>query len=90
MSIYKAVRRYCLECMGWDGSGPQPRKFVRDCWKRECPLNPYRMGKNPFHPMSRAKRVLDNLKKPQKPPDEPLCFDPENDDRPNPRGNGGR
>ena len=36
----KAIREKCVECQG--GS----RKAVRDC-AVECPLHPYRMGRNP-------------------------------------------
>lgn len=37
----KAIRAYCLEC-----SNQQPSE-VRDCHLTDCPLWPYRMGKNP-------------------------------------------
>jgi hypothetical protein len=36
----KLIRKFCLECM--DGS----RKLVARCGS-DCPLNPYRFGKNP-------------------------------------------
>ncbi len=36
----KTIRRFCLECMG--GSS----KLVAEC-KSDCPLHPYRFGKNP-------------------------------------------
>jgi hypothetical protein len=36
----KLVRKFCLECM--DGS----RRLVAECGS-DCPLNPYRFGKNP-------------------------------------------
>lgn len=37
----KAIRQKCLECSG--GS----TKEVRGCEITNCPLHPYRMGKNP-------------------------------------------
>ena len=36
----KLIRKFCLECMG--GSS----KLVAEC-KSDCPLQPYRFGKNP-------------------------------------------
>jgi hypothetical protein len=37
----KLIRRHCLWCQG--GQAP----LVRECHERECPLWPYRMGRNP-------------------------------------------
>lgn len=37
----KTIRRSCLECMG------ENREFVRECWDPDCPVWPYRMGRNP-------------------------------------------
>jgi len=37
----KSIRAYCLEC-----SGGSPKE-VRLCVIPECPLYPYRLGKNP-------------------------------------------
>jgi len=37
----KLIRRFCLECMG--GS----QLLVRNCSTGECPVWPFRMGKNP-------------------------------------------
>jgi len=37
----KTIRKQCLECM----SGR--RDFVRECGSSDCPIWPYRMGKNP-------------------------------------------
>ena len=37
----KAIRAKCLEC-----SGGQPSE-VRECLITDCPLYPFRMGKNP-------------------------------------------
>lgn len=38
----KAIRALCLMCMGGAPSE------VKRCTSKECPLHPYRMGKNPF------------------------------------------
>lgn len=37
----KSIRKKCLDCSG--GS----RKEVRECMLTDCPLHPFRMGKNP-------------------------------------------
>lgn len=37
----RAIRQKCLECVG---NSP---KEVRKCIAKDCPLYPYRMGKNP-------------------------------------------
>ena len=37
----KAIRAKCLDCSGF-----QPSE-VRNCYITECPIFPYRMGKNP-------------------------------------------
>lgn len=37
----KSIRAYCLECMC--GSSHE----VSLCWAKDCPLYPYRLGKNP-------------------------------------------
>lgn len=37
----KAIRRKCIDCSGF-----QPSE-VRNCEIPECPLFPYRLGKNP-------------------------------------------
>jgi hypothetical protein len=47
MTPLRAIRLHCLRCMGWDDKGPRPMKYVRECFKLECPLHPYRMGKDP-------------------------------------------
>lgn len=50
-AILKAVRRKCLECSG--GSHTE----VADCLVRQCPLFPFRFGKNPWRPpVSEAQR----------------------------------
>lgn len=37
----RLIRKMCLWCMG------DSQEFVRECWTPECPIHPYRMGKNP-------------------------------------------
>jgi len=50
-AVLKAVRRKCLECSG--GSHAE----VNDCLVRQCPLFPFRLGKNPWRaPVSEAQR----------------------------------
>ena len=41
-SPVKAIRKHCLECAG-------SSKEVTLCPIQECPLYPFRFGKNPFH-----------------------------------------
>jgi hypothetical protein len=50
-AVLKAIRRKCLECSG--GSHAE----VTDCLVRQCPLFPFRLGKNPWRaPVSEAQR----------------------------------
>jgi len=37
----KALRQFCLECMGGSPS------LVRECRSERCPIHPYRLGSNP-------------------------------------------
>lgn len=48
MSVLKAIRAKCLDCVCYQPS------LIAACALKECALHPYRMGKNPF----RQKRVL--------------------------------
>jgi len=41
MTPVKSIRAYCLDCCG------DSPKEVRCCPSSECPLHPFRMGKNP-------------------------------------------
>lgn len=41
LSPVKAIKRHCLDCSG--GS----KKEVRECIIQDCPLYPFRLGKNP-------------------------------------------
>ena len=47
----KAIKFFCLECMGWDrrfkDSG-KPISDVKDCTDKNCPLYEFRLGKNPY------------------------------------------
>lgn len=43
-----AIRQFCIGCVGGPGKGRKPLKMVRECPVVECPLHPFRMGKNPF------------------------------------------
>lgn len=45
-SPVKAIRAYCLECVG-----NQPSE-VRNCEIHRCPLHPFRFGKSPFRSMN--------------------------------------
>ncbi len=42
-SPLKSIREKCLDCCGYQYSE------VRECHITDCPLWPYRMGRNPFH-----------------------------------------
>ena len=37
----KVIRKFCLECMGGN------RAFVADCTTTQCPVHPFRFGRNP-------------------------------------------
>ena len=41
-SPLKAIRQYCFECSG------ENRAEVRRCSSHDCPLKPFRTGRNPF------------------------------------------
>lgn len=46
-SPIKAIRAYCLECVG------HQKNEVKRCTITVCPLFPFRMGRNPYHARSR-------------------------------------
>jgi hypothetical protein len=48
-SPIKAIRQMCLECNGGDKQMELAFKEIKDCKAVECPLHPFRMGKNVFH-----------------------------------------
>lgn len=46
-STLKAIREYCItECVGKEDKNYYQR--VENCPVKDCPLYPYRMGKNPY------------------------------------------
>ena len=45
----KAIREFCIECMGGRGSGQNYTKLIEECVSTNCPLYDFRFGKNPFH-----------------------------------------
>jgi hypothetical protein len=49
MTPVKSIRKYCLDC-----AGDSPKE-VRLCPAKNCPLYPFRMGKNPNY--SKAKNA---------------------------------
>ena len=41
-SPIKAIRAFCLECVGYNAND------VKNCTSKDCPLKPVRVGRNPF------------------------------------------
>ncbi len=37
----KLIQQFCMECMG------DSKRLVAECQSEDCPLHPYRLGKNP-------------------------------------------
>ena len=67
----KAIRAKCLDCMGGH------TKEVRMCDSVDCPLYPFRLGKNPNMQANRTPAQLEALEKgrlSQKPPDNSSAF----------------
>jgi hypothetical protein len=48
-SPVKAIREFCIECMGGRGTGQNYSKLITECSSSDCPLYDFRLGKNPFH-----------------------------------------
>ena len=48
-SPVKAIRQFCIECMGGRGSGQNYTKLIEECVSTNCPLYDFRFGKNPHH-----------------------------------------
>ena len=48
-SSAKAIRQFCVECMGGRGSGQNYTKLIEECVSTNCPLYGFRFGKNPYH-----------------------------------------
>jgi len=47
----KAIRLFCMECMGMDRrykNPPHPIEDIKHCTDKLCPLYDFRLGKNPF------------------------------------------
>ncbi len=53
MTPVKSIRKYCLDC-----AGDSPKE-VRLCPAKNCPLYPFRMGKNPNY--SKAKNANEEI-----------------------------
>ena len=45
----KAIREFCIECMGGRGSGQNYTRLIEECVSINCPLYDFRFGKNPHH-----------------------------------------
>ena len=48
-SPVRAIREFCIECMGGRGSGQNYTKLIEECVSTNCPLYDFRFGKNPHH-----------------------------------------
>ena len=45
----KAIREFCIECMGGRGSGQNTSKLIEECSSPDCALFDFRFGTNPHH-----------------------------------------
>jgi len=43
----KLIRKFCLWCMGGDAEPVRASSRVAECPEPDCPLHPFRLGKNP-------------------------------------------
>lgn len=48
----KAIREFCIECMGGRGTGQNYSNLIKGCASKDCALFDFRFGKNPFHTMN--------------------------------------
>ena len=48
-SPLKAIREFCIECMGGRGTGQSVSKLISECASSNCPTYEFRFGKNPYH-----------------------------------------
>ena len=48
-SPVKAIREFCIECMGGRGTGQNSSKLIAERSSPDCSLYDFRFGKNPFH-----------------------------------------
>ena len=47
----KVMRQFCWECMGWNIND------IEGCTAPDCPLYPWRKGKNPYRKEKTAKQL---------------------------------
>lgn len=45
----KAIREFCIECMGGKGNGQNISHLIKECSAPDCALYEFRFGKNPYH-----------------------------------------
>ena len=45
----KAIREFCIECMGGRGSGQNYTRLIEECASSECPIHDFRFGTNPHN-----------------------------------------
>ena len=43
----KAIREFCIDCMGGKGNGQNISHLIKECSATDCALYDYRLGKNP-------------------------------------------
>jgi len=64
----KAIREFCIECMGGKGNGQNISHLIKECSAPDCALYDYRLGKNPYHSQNlteeQKKERAERLKKP--------------------------
>jgi len=64
----KAIRRFCAECYGWSNW----EKEVKGCLSMDCPLYPFRLGKDPSRKQDmtpeQRKAVADGFRESRKHP----------------------
>jgi hypothetical protein len=56
LSPLKSIKKYCYECSG------NSKKNVRECHITDCPLFPFRQGRNPNRKNIASKPTGTNLK----------------------------
>ena len=55
-SPVKAIREFCIECMGGRGCGNNYSTLITECASSSCALYEFRFGKNPYN----RKNLSDN------------------------------
>jgi len=48
----KAIREFCIECMGGRGTGQNYTKLIKECTVQVCALHDFRFGTNPHHTLN--------------------------------------